>query len=187
MIVVNCRTFLALFALPSILVPQLGSAQAGGEKPAYTHEDIIEHLGLHRGVCIGTEQTCPTTTPPAPDPAVSFDLVITFDYASDVLNEAAKRNLNEFAKALRDERLRTVSFLVEGHTDARGSDSYNLGLSERRAQAVVAYLTAQGVERNKVMAKGHGEAKPRMPDPLDPANRRVETRINTTSRAEVKP
>ena len=65
----------------------------------------------------------------------------------------------------------------DGHTDARGGESYNLGLAERRAKSVVQYLSAQGVDTSKLAAQGFGKTKPKVSDPLDSANRRVETRI----------
>ncbi len=49
---------------------------------------------------------------------------------------------------------------VEGHTDDRGSDASNLSLSQRRAEAVVAYLVRKGVKKERLVAKGFGEAKP---------------------------
>ncbi len=49
---------------------------------------------------------------------------------------------------------------VEGHTDSRGSDSYNLDLSQRRADSVRAYLTAKGVPANQLIAVGYGETQP---------------------------
>ena len=99
-------------------------------------------LGAARGICIGTEANCPSTGVLTPSHEPKIDLVVTFDHNSDELTGAAKQNLGEFAKALKSERLNRVSFLVEGHTDARGADGYNLNLSERRAQAVVRYLVS---------------------------------------------
>jgi outer membrane protein OmpA-like peptidoglycan-associated protein len=76
---------------------------------------------------------------------------------------------------------------VEGHTDTRGKDAYNLDLSQRRADAVVAYLVAKGVAPERLVGKGFGETKP-----IDPAenevawekNRRVE--VNVEKWAEEK-
>jgi outer membrane protein OmpA-like peptidoglycan-associated protein len=157
-------------------------AQGALADPTYRAEDIVKHfssdLGPTRGLCIGTESECAkAAAPPPPVAAKPFDLVVNFDYNSDVLTPKAKQNLDEFAKALKDARLSTSSFLVEGHTDGRGSDSFNLTLSERRANTVVRYLVDHGVDVSKLAPKGYGESKPRTPNPLDPVNRRVETRL----------
>src|SRR3954462_529553 len=126
-------TIFALFAC--------GSHIAAAD-PAYKAGDIINHfvaqdLGAPRGLCIGTESECAKTVAlPKATAHMAFDLVVNFDYNSDKLTLPAKQNLDEFAKALRDPRLSSADFLVEGHTDAKGSDQYNLRLSERRAAAV---------------------------------------------------
>ncbi|HEX2552668.1 MAG TPA: OmpA family protein [Microvirga sp.] len=183
------------------LAPSAG-AQSGQPGPAYRESDIVEQFAptaapltrgvrrgrLNRGLCVGTEADCPASEPAAlqaaaPPPKPTFDLMVTFDYNSDDLTAEARQNLDEFAKALRNERLRGMSFAVEGHTDAKGSDAYNLALSERRAKAVVRYLVDQGIEGSRLAARGYGEAKPRVPDPLDASNRRVETRVNTVGQA----
>jgi outer membrane protein OmpA-like peptidoglycan-associated protein len=72
----------------------------------------------------------------------------------------------------------TISMIrVEGHTDDRGAEKANLDLSQRRAQAVVAYLVRKGVAAARLEAAGFGEARPIAPN--DTAenrgrNRRVE-------------
>ena len=153
--------------------------------PAYQAADILKQfapepdLGATRGLCIGTESECAKgVAAPKATAAMAFDLIVNFEYNSDVLTPAARQNLDEFAKALQNPRLSSAGFLVEGHTDAKGSEGYNLGLSERRAAAVVRYLADKGVDTSKLTAKGYGKAKPRLPDPFDPANRRVETRLS---------
>ncbi len=96
---------------------------------------------------------------------------------SAVLAPDAQAKLSEFAKALKDNRLKAHTFLVEGHTDASGSATYNDGLSERRAQSVTAFLLSNGIEPSRISAIGVGETHPRNPNPYDPVNRRVEMRI----------
>ena len=49
---------------------------------------------------------------------------------------------------------------VDGHTDDQGADAYNQRLSERRAEAVAVYLSARGVERARITARGFGESRP---------------------------
>ena len=143
----------AVFALVVALLAAPGHAALAD--PAYKASDIIQHftpkpeLGATRGLCIGTEGECNNAVSSArPGRArEAFDLVVTFDLNSDVLTQDARTNLDEFSKALRDPQLAASSFLVEGHTDATGSDGYNMTLSERRAAAVVRYLGEKGVER----------------------------------------
>ncbi|MBN9446240.1 MAG: OmpA family protein [Bosea sp.] len=150
---------------------------------SYKADDIIKHfgggkpnLGVSRGLCVGTEAEC-SKAGHVVKPAAAFDLVVRFKYNSDVLEPDAKSNLDEFVKALKDPQLAASSFLVEGHTDARGSADYNLNLSERRAKAVVSYLSERGVDTAKLLPRGFGQTKPIVADPYSGDNRRVETRI----------
>ena len=128
-----------------------------------------------RAVCIGTDSEC-AEEKAALDPG-AFDMLITFELGSDRLSAQAQENLRIFAKALLDKELSNASFSIDGHTDARGSNSYNQGLSERRASAVVAFLESLGVSRDRLSAKGHGESSPRVDDPFAPINRRVEASL----------
>jgi outer membrane protein OmpA-like peptidoglycan-associated protein len=68
--------------------------------------------------------------------------------------------------------------VVEGHTDARGGDEYNVELSEARAQSVKDFLTGLGVAEERLSSVGLGKTKPRTGDEMDPENRRVELRID---------
>ncbi len=129
--------------------------------------------GATRGICIGTTAECEQSKP---KPA-GFDMLINFELNSTQFTTQAQENLKEFAKALSDRRLSTAHFVVEGHTDARGTDEYNFGLSERRAQAVTAFLLKNGIAGDRVTAVGMGKTKPRTADPMDAINRRVELRL----------
>ncbi|NUO01800.1 MAG: OmpA family protein [Saprospiraceae bacterium] len=53
-----------------------------------------------------------------------------------------------------------VKLEISSHTDSRGSDSYNLQLSQRRADAIVAWLASKGIPADRLVAKGYGETKP---------------------------
>jgi len=69
---------------------------------------------------------------------------------------------------------------VLGHTDSTGSDAYNQSLSERRAQAVAAYLTGHGVERVRIATHGYGETQPIGSNETEEGrsqNRRVEIKV----------
>jgi len=154
--------------------------------PAYTASDIVAHfapknnLGGTRALCIGTETECAKAVKIVPEstkPVDGFNLRINFDYNSAHLTPAARTNLNEFARALKDPQLNGSRFIVEGHTDGMGSDAFNLNLSERRASAVVDFLAVQGITGARLEAKGYGKQKPLVADPMASENRRVETRL----------
>ena len=168
----------AVLAASMLLVAPIAAA---ADERNYTAEQVVEFfarsadLGAERGICIGTAEECGTTTAPAA--AAGFDLMVNFELNSDELSESAKANLLEFSKALEDSRLGEATFSIEGHTDATGPESYNLQLSERRAEAVVRFLREQGADASRFTVKGLGEGDPRSDDPFDPVNRRVETRI----------
>ncbi len=81
-----------------------------------------------------------------------------FDFDKDVIQEASFPVLDELAQVLKENKSINVS--VEGHTSSVGPTKYNQSLSERRAQAVVEYLAARGVARERLRAKGTGETDP---------------------------
>ncbi|MBT0957264.1 OmpA family protein [Alphaproteobacteria bacterium KMM 3653] len=129
-------------------------------------------LGLNRGICIGTAEEC------APKKPKGMDMRISFELDSADLTEEAKESLAVVAQAFEDERLKKAKFVVEGHTDARGTETYNGNLSEARAASVKSYLMDLGVTEDRLTALGLGESQPRTDDAMDPENRRVELRID---------
>lgn len=82
-------------------------------------------------------------------------------FASDKaeLLPAAQQRLGEVAKAL-NEGNPNAQLVVEGHTDAKGSQGHNLELSARRAEAVRTYLVSQGVDSKRISAQGLGFSRP---------------------------
>jgi len=124
----------------------------------------------------------PTT---APDEAVrraernqtpSIDLEIFFDYKSAEITPRAAATLTPLGRALSDARLAGDSFLIAGHTDAKGSAEYNLALSQKRAEAVRQYLIANfGIDGKKLVATGMGfKHLKNAKDELAAENRRVQ-------------
>ena len=110
--------------------------------------------------------------------AKSIDLVIQFDLDSVKLKEPSKPLLDNLAAAMKNERLAGMRFKVEGHTDAQGTVQHNLKLSLGRAETIMAYLTDQGVEKDRLKGEGKGFSELLMPDkPRAAENRRV--RITT--------
>jgi outer membrane protein OmpA-like peptidoglycan-associated protein len=85
---------------------------------------------------------------------LAADVLFRFDKAT--LSPKARDRIDAVVKRIRDDSPATVT--VDGYTDAKGSGSYNLRLSRRRAQAVAVALRRRGAPRPVV--RGHGEADP---------------------------
>lgn len=109
---------------------------------------------------------------------VTFDSGILFAFNSAELGDAARENLRNLAASLKEHGQTEV--LLVGHTDAVGSDGYNLGLSERRARAAADFLVSMGVDVRRVRSAGRGESEPIASNDTDAGrreNRRVEVAI----------
>ncbi|MBT8039311.1 MAG: OmpA family protein [Gammaproteobacteria bacterium] len=83
---------------------------------------------------------------------------VHFDFDKATLKPEAMVILNEAAALL--QKHERVVIEVAGHTDSTGSETYNQGLSERRAQSVQEYLVSKGIRASRMTAKGYGEAMP---------------------------
>jgi len=107
-------------------------------------------------------------------PAV--DLEIYFEYDSAQLSPQALPKLAVLGQALASPALRGQTFMIAGHTDARGSNGYNQALSERRADTVKNYLVATyGLDPKNLIAIGYGEEQLKFPtNPNADQNRRVQ-------------
>ena len=106
---------------------------------------------------------------------VKFDSGILFDFDKFALKDAAKQNIQSLASSLN--QYPGTDIKVIGHTDSRGTEQYNMGLSERRAAAVKAYAVSQGVPSSRLVTIGKGFAEPIADNETDAgraANRRVE-------------
>lgn len=106
---------------------------------------------------------------------LSLMLSIEFGFDSAQLTVRARRDLDAVAAALNHPQLAGAGLTLEGHTDAVGDAGYNLRLSQRRAEAAVAYLVQRGVAGHRLRAAGFGEYR-LLPAfaPTDDRQRRVE-------------
>ncbi len=95
----------------------------------------------------------------APPPQRFVSLTIGFKFNSaEITNESAD-TLNSLAKALKSDQLASLGFMIEGHTDGKGTPDYNMKLSQQRATAVKAYLEKQGIQGKQLQAQGKGDTE----------------------------
>jgi outer membrane protein OmpA-like peptidoglycan-associated protein len=176
-----------LGAAAFVAVSVLTSLAPARADPAYSSEKVVQIFlkqkdaltgGKTRALCVGTAADCKKQEAAEAPPPVQFDLLANFEFNSEQLTQAARENLDQFAKAIKDPRLAGSKFEIDGHTDATGPEEYNQGLSERRADAVVSYLASDGIDKSLLVAKGFGKSKPRVANPYSPENRRVETHLS---------
>jgi len=109
---------------------------------------------------------------------ITFDSGILFDVDKAVLRPASQEQLTRLAAILN--KYPDTNILLEGHTDATGSDEYNLDLSRQRAQSVSNHLAGQAVSPTRFTIMGYGESQPIAGNDTDGGrqlNRRVEVAI----------
>jgi outer membrane protein OmpA-like peptidoglycan-associated protein/tetratricopeptide (TPR) repeat protein len=103
---------------------------------------------------------------------------VFFDYDQATLRPQSKDELQVLIKFMTDNP--TIKVELSGHTDSRGSDTYNQKLSEDRAHAVVDYLVAHGLDKKRLVYVGYGETKPVATNDSEEGrqlNRRTELKI----------
>ena len=109
---------------------------------------------------------------------ITFDSGLMFDYNSYALKNETKVNLDKLGEVLNE--YPDTEILIQGHTDDRGSDEYNLKLSEQRATSVYNHLLRKGVSSSRMVTMGLGESEPVATNETDEGrqqNRRVEVAV----------
>lgn len=104
---------------------------------------------------------------------------VKFEFDSDRLLPESKEILNDVAETLKS--YDDIGVEVEGHTDDIGTDAYNLGLAERRSNAVKTYLVGRGIPASRMTPVGYGETRPLASNDTEDGreeNRRVEFRVS---------
>ena len=108
----------------------------------------------------------PVGTPPEPQPQpspvaiekITYSAETLFDFDKSVLKPEGRRVLDELVEKVQGINLEVM--VAIGHTDSIGSEAYTQRLSERRANAVRAYLTSKGIENDRIATEGQGELQP---------------------------
>lgn len=110
--------------------------------------------------CPGTPAGTPVDTHGCPEVGTTlFSLEgVNFAFDSAELRPEAEAHLQEALTQVQNNEAVNISII--GHTDSVGSEAYNQGLSERRAQSVADYLISNGVDANRLSVEGRGEIQP---------------------------
>lgn len=118
---------------------------------------------------------------------VEFNSNILFGFDRSDLSVDAKSNLDKLITVLNE--YPDTNIELQGHTDDKGSESYNQNLSEKRAKSVSGYLSSKGVEDSRLTIKGFGETIPKYDNATDEGrsqNRRVEFLISANEKMKAE-
>ncbi len=146
--------------------------------------EVYDACPRRPGISTGIREThgCPPSAPPKAE-LVEQQIVIsqqvTFETGTAVLRPESEAVLEEVRRVLAAELLIEL-VEVAGHTDDTGTAELNQRLSDERARAVVAWLVAHGIARERLSAKGYGQTRPLTPNSDELArarNRRVEFHV----------
>src|SRR5450759_2291889 len=118
---------------------------------------------------------------------VEFSSNVLFEFDKSNLSADAKTNLNKLVTVLNS--YPDTNIELQGHTDSKGSEAYNLTLSEQRAGAVSGYLSGQGITSSRMTIKGFGESVPKYDNATADGrsqNRRVEFLITANEKMKAE-
>lgn len=114
---------------------------------------------------------------------VEFNSQILFGFDRSDLGSQAKGSLDELVTILN--KYPETNIEIQGHTDNTGTETYNQGLSERRAASVATFLRSNGIRSARVTTKGYGETAPKYTNDTESGqsmNRRVDFLITANEK-----
>jgi OmpA-OmpF porin, OOP family len=159
-------------------LPQMGTTPPAGSKPAISPANAPSAPPVPVPSAHNNSPTEPVGSNPPPAPAARPSVTlrtITFEFGSARLEPGSIEQLRNLGIALNHLTAAEAKLLIEGHTDKKGTRTYNEELSKRRADAVKDYLVNEmGVPADRLDTVGKGFSEPANPkNPYAPENRRV--------------
>jgi OOP family OmpA-OmpF porin len=161
------------FGIDTTLVYRFGGSRksmaSSNEPPREGIQEVVEVADADRDGVPDANDLCSDTPrsyavdkdgcPIAIEEVARVELLVNFDFDRSEVKEQYLPEIESVARFMEQYPDRVVE--LEGHTDSRGTDAYNLGLSQRRAEAVMAELVGRfGISPSRVSAKGFGESQP---------------------------
>jgi outer membrane protein OmpA-like peptidoglycan-associated protein len=132
------------------------ATSAGGTDTASARLTVTEETP------VAPAESRPRTNPPNPTIAALFNQWVQpvyFEYDQAELLAEAKDKLRRAAQWLTEGPNRSIAFRIEGNCDPRGTEEYNIGLGERRAQSAREFLVSLGVEQGRIQTVSYGEER----------------------------
>jgi len=152
-------------------------ATASDDRPLYRHFDAVPEVEEIVQALLPLQTTRDMAAIPDQQ-RTTGGFAVPFNYNSDTINPEARSYLDKIGPALKDPRLAGYRFALIGHTDATGSNAYNLPLSQRRSRSVMRYLAdTWTIEPARIETTGRGELAPQFLPATDGRNRRVEIQV----------
>jgi outer membrane protein OmpA-like peptidoglycan-associated protein len=152
----------------SLAVSPVEAAKAAEETRVI---DEMRKRGLTRSLSLGEREQVAAIAKDKP----KIDLEISFEFNSDRISKSAMPTVEALANALNNPAIKGSTVMVAGYTDAKGTEDYNQGLSERRSEAVKQMLVEKyGVAADILLIVGYGKTHLKTPEhPFAADNRRV--------------
>lgn len=179
----------AMLALLTVLAPAPVLAQELCNPVLETDGDAVTDRNgavvRHAGTVPCPEEVVDTPPPPAivEPTTITLSADVLFDFDRATLRPEAQAELDQIIPVIAEG---SASIEVAGHTDSIGTEQYNQDLSQRRAQSVVDYLVANGIQRQRLIARGFGESRPVAPNQTaegqdNPEGRQLNRRVEITT------
>lgn len=161
--------FFAIMVVSAALIGWPARAQTDSRSDTPTTQQMVDQL---KPKPARTRSLRNLEVESAPPPSLS--LQIQFDFNSARVSPVSQQALKNLAEAMQSPELKSASFSIEGHSDAKGKAEYNLKLSQSRAEAVRDFLMMQLVDAQRLKPVGKGSTEPvNLLDPTAAENRRV--------------
>lgn len=170
--------FLTVLACAPFALAHLASCAQGDvilKDKDVNESTLIEALTPKPAFRTRSIQVSPSSDQASAVKQAAASMLITFETNSAELQPQSKKLLDTLGKAMTSNKLSNFSFAIEGHADPRGSEQLNQELSQRRAEAVVAYLEeTHHIDASRLRPIGKGQSEPlNLTRPNAPENRRV--------------
>jgi peptidoglycan-associated lipoprotein len=148
------------------IAPDVGSVTAQGStkvtpSDSTTYTITASGPGGSASATASVSVNAPPPPPPPPPAPIPFEQAVHdayFDYDKSDIRPDAREALSQTADYLKANP--SIKATIEGHCDERGSTEYNLGLGDRRANAVKNYLVSLGVSADRMTTVSYGKEKP---------------------------